>query len=92
MDLHKEENKMQKEIIGLVLKSGEREEVKRLFEICHEFNIPILYDELLDDGCIHYLWGFNDDGVGLLGTEVMRRLKTILHGLDEFYAYLDNKK
>ena len=56
----------------LVLYKGEKEE---LYKLCIEYKIPILYPRLFkSDEPHHYLWGFNKDGIALVGTIIMRRL------------------
>ena len=57
------------------------------------FNIPILYRELFfEEEPHHYLWGFNQDGIGLIGTYLMndisKRKGTIFHGVEELRKHL----
>ena len=74
---------------GLVLYKGEREE---LYKICLEYKIPILYPRLFKgDEPHHYLWGFNKNGIGLVGTIIMRSLSKncrVLHGIKELESFL----
>lgn len=91
MTMHKEENNMQKQekpLIGLLIDDNEKEELHR---ICLKYNIPILYEEPFRDGKSHYLWAFNDDGIGLTGTYIMQRLNKIIHGTKELVEYLETK-
>ena len=79
-------------LVGLVLG---KDEVKELSSICHLYCIEV-NPSLLNDKRPHYLWGLGDDAncgkarvLGLLGTEVMRRLPFILHGIEELREYLE---
>ena len=81
------------ELYGLVLNKGEREE---LYKLCIEYKIPILYPRLFkSDEPHHYLWGFNKDGIALVGTIIMRRLtknRRVLHGIKELESFLKNNQ
>ena len=74
------------QMIGFVLEPNERNGFAAL---CKRYDIPILYPRLFK-GKPHRLWGISKRGVGLLGTEVMRRLKKICHGLAEAEEYMKN--
>ena len=80
------------ELYGLVLNKGER---KELYKLCVEYKIPILYPRLFkSDEPHHYLWGFNKDGIALVGTIIMRRLtknRRVLHGIKELESFLKKK-
>ena len=77
------------ELYGLLLNKGERDE---LYNLCVEFNIPILYPNLFSkDEPHHYLWGFNQDGIALLGTYIMRDLSKknrVFHNIKEMKNFL----
>ena len=76
----------------LVLYKGEREE---LYKLCIEYKIPILYPRLFkSDEPHHYLWGFNKNGIALVGTIIMRSLsknRRVLHGIKELESFLKKK-
>lgn len=77
------------ELYGLVLYKGEREE---LYKLCIECKIPILYPRLFNnDEPHHYLWGFNKNGIALVGTIIMKSLfktRRVLHGIKELESFL----
>ena len=73
--------------VGVVLDVNEIQGLKAL---CQEFGVPILYPKAFE-GNPHCLWGISQNGVGLLGTEVMRRTTHILHGLSEVRNYLSSR-
>lgn len=76
---------------GLVLYEGER---GKLLELCMKEGIEITFPELFDESKpMKYLWGFSVNGIGGLGTHVMRAFKKdgvkIIHGVDaltEFFT------
>lgn len=78
------------ELYGLVLYNGETEE---LYKLCTEHTIPILYPKLFQsDETHHYLWGFNKNGIALVGTIIMRSLSKnnrVLHGIKELESFLE---
>ena len=80
------------ELYGLVLYKGEKEE---LYKLCIEYKIPILYPRLFkSDEPHHYLWGFNKDGIALVGTIIMRRLtknRRVIHWIKELESFLKKK-
>ena len=85
--ISKEDSKMNEDqLIGLVLEPKERDGFAAL---CKRYGIPLLYPRLFK-GKPHHLWGISKRGVGLLGTEIMRRLPKICHGLAEAEEYLKN--
>lgn len=80
---------MEKEIIGLVI-NDDWNEVKRIYETCHKFNVPILRNSA--DGIVgNCFFGFNEDGLDTLPIHKINKLKTILYGTNIFYEYLDKK-
>lgn len=79
----------QGEWVGIVIDDGEK---KGLYELCVEYGVPIHYPWVFKDRKPHYMWGLSLYGIGLLGTFVMMRLPTILHGLTEVRAYLEQAK
>ncbi len=76
------------QLIGLVIEAGEK---NKLRDICLKYGIPVAFPEVFEDGKFHPMWGLSEDGIGLLGTEVMRRLPKVLHGVDELIEYLDSR-
>ena len=78
-------NNQKDQLIGLVINGGEKD---NLHKICLQYQIPILYEDSFTDNTEYHLWAFNDDGIGLIGTYIMRRLPIILHGVKEFERYL----
>ena len=80
------------ELYGLVLYKGEKEE---LYKLCVECKIPILYPRLFNnDEPHHYLWGFNKNGIALVGTIIMRSLSKssrVLYGTKELESFLKKK-
>ena len=80
------------ELYGLMLNKGEREE---LYKLCIEYKIPILYRRLFkSDEPHHYLWGFNKNGIALVGTIIMRSLskkRRVLYGIKELESFLKKK-
>lgn len=79
---------MENQIIGLVIKDNEKQELRK---ICLKYGLPILYEEVFEDGLPHYLWAFNKNGIALIGTYIIQRLPLVLHGLKEFEDYLANR-
>lgn len=59
-----------------------------LFEVCIKYGIPITYPQLFNkDEPHHYMWVFNKNGIGLIGTIIMLNLSKnkgkIFHGINE---------
>ena len=75
------------ELVGLVIA---KDETAKLLQICKRYAIPTPYPDIFEDGKFHPLWAISNKGIGLVGTEVMRRLRKVLHGLDELDAYLSS--
>lgn len=79
------------ELCGLVIGSNQKQQLK---ELCIRYNILLTYPELFDDEDEYCLWGISKNGVGLIGTVIMRHLcksnKTIFHGLDELEQALQD--
>ena len=74
-------------IVGLVINDGEKD---KLYQICIEYSIPILYPSLFKDDKNHHLWAFSKRGIGLAGTCIMMNLDLVLHGIDELRMYLNS--
>lgn len=74
---------------GLVLNKGELQHLKK---VCEEFGIPVTYPTLFKGHHHHYLWGFDKNGIGLVGTQVMKSYEAhdviIFHGVSEMEEYL----
>ena len=66
-----------------------------MYSVLSKTNIPILYPRLFkSDEPHHYLWGFNKDGIALVGTIIMRRLikkRRVFHGIKELESFLKKK-
>ena len=79
----------QNKYYGLILEPGEKEEAKRL---CLRYGIPLLYPILFEDGKDHHLWGFDKNGIGLMGASVFYRFAAsgggIIRGNQELEALL----
>ena len=75
------------ELYGLVLYKGKKNSFI--------YKIPILYPRSFkSDESHHYLWGFNKNGIALVGTIIMRRLSKnhrVLHGIKELESFLKKK-
>lgn len=76
------------ELIGLVLEENEKSE---LYKLCKQYKIQVPYKSLFQDDVNYHLWGFSKKGIGLVGTLLIRNLKTVLHGVDEFKTYLEKE-
>jgi len=79
-------------LVGVVVDEGEIEELRN---ICRLYCIKV-NERLFEDGAVHYLWALGGDefggmarNLGLVGTQVMRNLKTVLHGIEELKDYMD---
>ena len=77
---------------GLVLNEGETQKLK---ELCERYKIPITYPELFDEEKSRQsLWAFDYQGIGLVGTQIMRYFSQnnikIFHGIGELEEYLSN--
>ena len=79
---------MKNEVIGLVIGNGEKHKLK---ELCLKYNVPIIYEELFNDDYDYHLWGFNEKGIGLISTIIIKNLVVVLHNLNEFEEYLLKK-
>ena len=77
------------ELCGLIIKPNEK---RKLLSICLKYKIPITYIEPFQDDKTHCLWGVSNTGIALVGTQVMKDLKTknktIFESLDDFEIYL----
>lgn len=75
------------DLVGLVIDKGDEAELLR---ICKRYAIDTPYPGIFEDGKYHPMWALNAKGIGLAGTEVMRRLRKVLHGLGELADYLSS--
>ena len=76
---------------GLVLREDERDE---LLELCNEEGICILFPQLFSKTSKHHLlWGFDINGIGLVGTVIMAHMQAsgipICYGVKELKKFFE---
>ena len=78
--------KTNKEPIGLVLSSQkDKDDVRK---ISLKYGIKIQYEDIFSKENNNHLYLFNEDGIGLTGTYIISRVKTVLYGPKEYEDYL----
>ena len=81
--------KTNKEPIGLVLSNQkEKDDVRK---ISLKYGIKILYEDIFSKENNNHLFLFDEDSIALAGTYIISRVKTVLHGANEYEEYLKQK-
>ena len=67
-----------------------KEERNKLYELCIEKNIPILYEEIFTSKNLNHLYGVSSTGVGLVGTVIVRNTpkEHIFHSTKELEPFI----
>lgn len=71
--------------IGVVINDGEKGLLK---ELCFKYNIFIPFIESFDDEYNYHLFVINNYYITITSTQVMRSLKTIIHGINDLDKFL----
>lgn len=86
-----EQERKQNDLYVVVIST--REERDQLKALCIKHNIPLTYPELFEEENIQPLWGINNDGVGLVGTVIVRHTpkENIFHSIIDLEKTIHEK-